>query len=241
MLDTRDIESVQPNDQEQVNNDQNAANFLVWGDMTVPKIELTMSGSSAESILASVTDPLNTKGDDVGDANVISNMDDVTSLVSSSCHTTGFSVQSTQHTEFFLPNLSSAAPYERDNRNIIDEDDTSIHNLKNILRPWQCEFLSTLGIYTTKDFVAIHKKDQHQGSLAKKMRSWRRQQNLPAVRTRSCAVALLIWARTCKAVDRFILKQVEAGNAIPRRPDFLEVGPSASMSSLGFGSSIACT
>ena len=183
--------------------------------------------------------PEKTKCDEGDDGSAICDMDDAVSLVSEgACHTTGFSVESSQHIDFFLPNLSTAAPYDRVNENSDHEGDDSIFDLKNILRPWQVEFLASLGIHTTKELVDIHTKDQHQNILAKKMRKWRRVQQLPAVKTRSCAVALLIWARTCKAVDRFFLKQLEAGHSIPKRPDFLEIGPSASMSSLGFGSSI---
>ena len=209
----------------------------MWANSTVPQAEISTSSSSARS-LASVTDLVETKNAERRNGSVISNMDDVTSLVSGSCQTTGISVQSIHHTEFFLPNLSSAPSYDRDTRSCIDGDDASIYNLRNVLRPWQCDFLSSLGIHTTKEFVKIHKKDQNRHSLAKKMRKWRWQQNLPAVKTRSCAIALLIWARTCKAVHRFFLKEAEAGNTLPKRPDFLEVGPSASMSSLAFGSSI---
>ena len=210
-----------------------------WANNEVLQAEeaSTSTPSSSSVSLAAVdhTVKMVGAGADVDDDIVISNMEDVTSLASGSYQTTEMSVDSAQHTEFFLPNLSETTTYDFGSP-INDGLDVSICDIKNIFRQWQVEFLVSLGIQTTLDFIKVYEKDQL--NLAKRMRRWRKQQKLPAVNTRSCKVALLIWARTCKAVDRFFTKQLEAGNKTPKRPDFLEVGPSASMSSLGFGSSI---
>jgi uncharacterized protein YgbK (DUF1537 family) len=230
----RSTEELETCDQDQ----QATQQTFIWADNTVQQGELSTSSSSAASY-ASSTNIQKLKVAEGADGVVISNMDDMASFVSGSCQTAGFSIESAEQAEFFLPNLSPAGPYEHGVRNS-EMSDASICDLKSILRPWQVDFLASLRIKTAGEFVEIHTKDGCESSLARKMRRWRRKQKLPSVKTRSCAIALLIWARTCKKVDRFFQNQIKAGNAHPKRPDFLDVCPSGSrsMSSLGFGSMI---
>jgi len=105
------------------------------------------------------------------------------------------------------------------------------------LRPWQVEFLKHVGIEDAIGLVFEH--TQRGGVLATELRRWRKAQGLPSVRTKSCAVALQIWARTCKKVVRSVRSQRAQGIRVPRRPEFLELNladdDKSAVSSLGGG------
>ena len=67
--------------------------------------------------------------------------------------------------------------------------------LVNILRPWQVEFLESIGVTRAEHLCRAQKRNPD--GLAKGMRYWRHEQKLKSIKTKSCAVALHIWARTC--------------------------------------------
>lgn len=105
--------------------------------------------------------------------------------------------------------------------------------LASILRPWQVEFLADEGIHDTSFFVRICSKQMPK--LSRSLRKWRKSKNLPAIKTKSCGVALHIWARTCKSVLQSVRSQREQG-IVPRRPEFLELSltdANTGISSLG--------
>lgn len=121
------------------------------------------------------------------------------------------------YVEFYLPDVRVLCSCGRRRREETELTDNDPCLLVNILRPWQVEFLSTLGITTAEQLVeAAHRRSKR---LAQKMRAWRKQSGLLSVKTRSCTVALHIWSRTCKAVLKAMTRE-EAGQ---QRPKFLNV------------------
>lgn len=117
---------------------------------------------------------------------------------------------------------------------LLDGEDPTF--LKHILRTWQVDFLKAQNIHFGVELV--HAVNQRSRDLAKAMRVWRKEAGLPAVKTKSCHVALQIWYRTCKAVIRSVRKQKVEGNKALRRPTFLDLQQSDSrtVSSIGYSS-----
>jgi hypothetical protein len=71
--------------------------------------------------------------------------------------------------------------------------------------------------------------------LAKQLRAWRKANGMRSVKTKSCSIALRIWARTCKTVIKTIQNQKDGG--MLSRPDFLDVALASdtlTVSTLGF-------
>lgn len=85
---------------------------------------------------------------------------------------------------------------------------TSLHN---ILRPWQVDFLGGFGIYRGDQLVKAHHRSA--GAMAIALRQYRKEKKLTPFRTKSCAMALQIWSKTCKAFVRSIRKQLTTGTA----------------------------
>lgn len=148
------------------------------------------------------------------------------------CETNIFAGQA-EHVEFYLPQLGVACSCGK-RQTFADDCDPS--SLASILRPWQFEFLQSVGINDPVEFV--HAFHQRGAVLAKQMRSWRRQKKLLSVKTKSCLIALHIWSRTCRAVIRSIRQQQAQGIEKPQRPDFLEINLSDNntVSTLGLAS-----
>ena len=148
------------------------------------------------------------------------------------CKASPFSGNDAQ-SEFYLPKLGLACNcgYDVDiDRVNFSKDPTS---LTNVLRKWQCDFLSSLGVHTANELLNAHKGDAN--GMARKMKEWRsknRNSNMRAgssggnndsscggggggvvggggvgTRSRECYVALKIWSRTCKVVLRSIREQ----------------------------------
>jgi len=117
------------------------------------------------------------------------------------------------NTEFYLPKLGLAC--DCGNGSAVKDRQSFSKNptaLSNILREWQCNFLSSLGIVTAKDFLGAHKQDAR--GMTRKMKKWRSSKNLEAMRSRECYVALKIWSRTCKITLRSIRRQLEDAASI---------------------------
>ena len=125
-----------------------------------------------------------------------------------SCSVSPFSGNDIQ-SKFYLPRLGLACKcagvtYEDDRVNF-SRNPTA---LSNILRQWQCEFLSTVDIDTADSLLRAHKHDAN--DLARKMKKWRVKQGCTAfTRSKECYIALKIWSRTCKVVLRSIKEQKE--------------------------------
>jgi len=171
--------------------------------------------------------------------------------------------------EFYLPKLGLACACGRNggdadrDRADFSKDPTA---LSNVLRPWQCDFLSTIGVSTADGLLRAHRDDAN--GMARKMRDWRaanaeRTESTARggdeMRSRECYVALKIWSRTCKVVLRSIREQreragigeveggdCEGGAVIIERPHFLDISFAdahtiTSISTLGQYSSVCGT
>jgi hypothetical protein len=140
-----------------------------------------------------------------------------------------------EYVEFYLPKISVECTCGRMSPKKHVEENEDPCALGSILRPWQVEFLESVGIKDPVSFV--HENNQRGGQLAKDLRRWRKARGMPSIRTRSCSVALHIWSRTCKTVVRTVRSQEALGIA-PKRPEFLELNISennTAVSSLGGG------
>ena len=119
--------------------------------------------------------------------------------------------------EFYLPKLGLACSCGRGGDADTDRANFSLDPtaLSNILRPWQCDFLSTAAEVTTADaLLRAHKADAN--GMARRMRDWRAANadissttGGEGMRSRECYVALKIWSHTCKVVLRSIREQRE--------------------------------
>ncbi|KAL3919650.1 MAG: hypothetical protein SGILL_003651 [Bacillariaceae sp.] len=114
---------------------------------------------------------------------------------------------------FFLPQMGMACTCGRQSRGLINPDDPTA--IENILRPWQCEFLRSFGIYRGEQLV--HARHRSADILAKALRQWRKKHNMAPFKTSACGTALNIWAKTCKSYVRSIRKQIMAGNQLLER------------------------
>lgn len=184
------------------------------------------------------------RGNNSGDKAVIFNLDKIQSTTGSYCRcsTSPFSGNDA-HSEFYLPKLGlacecgqSSSVYDRAS---FSKNPTA---LTNILRPWQCHFLSTMGIHTADQLLHSHKRNAN--DMSRKMKRWREENKLPMARSKECYVALMVWARTAKVVLRSIEKQKEAGEEFIEKPEFLDIACSndaytvGSVSTLGQMSSV---
>ena len=107
-----------------------------------------------------------------------------------SCSVSPFSGNDIQ-SDFYLPRLGLACKcagvtYEDDRVNF-SRNPTA---LSNILRQWQCEFLSTVDIDTADRLLRAHKHDAN--DLARKMKKWRVKQGCTAfTRSKECYIGEL--------------------------------------------------
>jgi hypothetical protein len=150
------------------------------------------------------------------DGPVISNLDQISSMNECLCS------KDPEYVNFFLPKLGatcSCGLNDANNVSMTEGDDPLA--LASILREWQVDFLDSVDIHTAKELVQVY--NLKGGLLAKEMRKWRRKQRLASVKTASCAIALHIWTRTCKAVIKSVQKQIAEGAKIVKRPAILEV------------------
>jgi hypothetical protein len=105
--------------------------------------------------------------------------------------------------EFFLPLMGIACKCGRRPQGFVRlEEPTST---LNILRPWQVDFLSSLGIERGDQLVKAHHCSAQ--DLASALRYYRRKHCMTPFRTSSCRIALQIWSKTSKAFVRSIRQQ----------------------------------
>jgi Kinesin motor domain len=164
----------------------------------------------------------------------ISNMQKVQHSASCPCQDS-LAAKQTEVAEFYLPKLGTICTCGlKDEVPLVNDDPC---HLENILREWQFEFLKSQKIYSAVDLLHAYTQDSH--GLAKSMRLWRKEKDMMAIKTKSCRIALRVWARTCKVV-----LQMEPGaktEASTTRADFLNISlasDATSISTLGFPSSI---
>jgi hypothetical protein len=99
--------------------------------------------------------------------------------------------------EFFLPSLNISCLCGKTQSKTIEHADM---RLDALLRPWQNEFLASLGIFDVVHLIETHREDEER--LTQELFQWRRRKNLKRMSPKACEVALLIWARTCATVLR---------------------------------------
>jgi len=122
---------------------------------------------------------------------------DCCSKTDCTCFSSSFSGNA-HHIDFFLPLLGKACKCNKNiETNKINSDPT---DLKNILRPWQVEFLSSVGITTARQLLNARRTESR--NLAKALITWRKLKKMKPVKLKSCFVALHIWARTTKITLR---------------------------------------
>ena len=94
-----------------------------------------------------------------------------------------------------------------------------IRALDVILRPWQVDFVKSLGmgIATAQDFrVHFHENK----FLPNFLKAWREQKGLPSTDVDTYRIALLVWDRTCKAILDSYDQQIRDGVNVPELPNF---------------------
>lgn len=119
--------------------------------------------------------------------------------------------------DFFLPKIGPLVGYGASTYPTIIEDSDGIMDcgddfsnpisLSNVLRPWQVDFLTSMNITTTSQFIFSCKSKPD--GLAKKMVRWRQKHNYEYKKFRSCRVAIHIWARTVEAKIKSHLREYE--------------------------------
>ena len=114
-----------------------------------------------------------------------------------------------EHMDFFLPKLGLACHCGAESdRNRITGDVDPL-DLKNILRPWQVEFLKSQNITTANNYLRYYKRKSKVLGMA--LKRWRKSNKMKPVRTKSCFVALYIWFRTVKSVTRSHEQKLKGG------------------------------
>ena len=139
--------------------------------------------------------------------------------------------------EFYLPKISdSACTCGKGMPEDLSIKGGDYFALENILRPWQVEFLATVGIKSAKELINV--SEAQKGSIYSAMKRYRKRIAADAgkpVKTQHCAVALHIWIKTCKTA----LKNELEGTG-PDLPCFLDISVCSrsdeSVSTIGNGS-----
>jgi hypothetical protein len=131
--------------------------------------------------------------------------------------------------DFFLPLMGMACTCGK--RSQLLENPEEPTALENILRPWQVDFLGAFGIERGDQLVKAHHRSGK--ALAAALRQYRKKENMTSYRTKSCATAIQIWAKTAKAFVRSIRTQLTTGTTELKLPNtlyilssFLETMPS---------------
>ena len=112
--------------------------------------------------------------------------------------------------DFYLPLMGMACTCGNSKQSKQLRNPEEPTSLENILRPWQVDFLAAFGISRGDQLVKAHHRSAK--ALANAMRKYRKKIDLPPFRTKSCGMALAIWAKTSKAFVRSIRKQLLQGN-----------------------------
>lgn len=153
-----------------------------------------------------------------------------------------------EHINFYLPMLGVPCVCGRGDNNSSNNNNGATKSddlcaLENILRPWQVEFITSVGIQGTA-IEFVHAFKERGSVLAKELRRWRKKKRMSTVRTKSCRVALHIWNRTCKSVIKYVREQksLVGTGVVLQKPDFLQVnfansGDMNTVSTLGVDSS----
>lgn len=155
------------------------------------------------------------------------------------CSTSMFSGNEAQ-IDLLLPKLGMACTCGKSKTQepkTFNSDDPA--SLTHILRPWQVEFLESVGITSAEQVTQVQKREAK--DFARKMKSWRVKRRMQTAKTRSCYIALHIWARTAKVFLKTIETQRRMGHDVVTTPKFLEVSFQSAHNSSGCSvSTIGC-
>ena len=123
-------------------------------------------------------------------------LDDVTKC---GCQRTLLTSDYNDKIEFYLPRLRVSCLCGRQQLKIssLSED---LVRIESIFRPWQAEFLTSIGIVEVDQFIEMHHEEEKK--LVRKLRKWRKTKELEVMSKSSCAAALRVWARACSVVIR---------------------------------------
>lgn len=107
-----------------------------------------------------------------------------------------------EHSEFFLPRLGLACNCGAEEKAKKKYRDPTL--VKSFLRSWQVAFLKSQGITTAQDLIDMYEDEGKE--VARAMKKWRYRKHMKPARTKSCLIALQIWARTARSVVKSHLK-----------------------------------
>lgn len=134
------------------------------------------------------------------------------------------------HFEFYLPKIGVNCTCGK--QQIVPlAPNSDPKELQNILRDWQIQFLLSIGITDTCEFIAAC--EARRMELAQQLKDWRKSRKMPRMKIDACAIAVYIWARTCRAVTKVVDESVAPS---VRRPEFMDVcvtSDAGSVSTLG--------
>jgi hypothetical protein len=108
---------------------------------------------------------------------------------------------------FYLPQMGMACNCDDKQNELVNP--TVPTALENILRPWQVEFLKSLDIHRGEQLVKARQRSAD--IMAGAMKQWRKKHGMISFKKSSCATALDIWSKVCKAYVRSIRRQTLAG------------------------------
>ena len=121
--------------------------------------------------------------------------------------------------EFFMPLMGTGCTCGKGTKGLRNPEEPTA--IENILRPWQVKFLAGFGIYRGDHLVKAHHRSAN--ALATALRQYRKKQKMTPFKTKSCALALNIWAKTSRAFVRSIRKQLTSGTQELKLPNTLYI------------------
>jgi hypothetical protein len=151
---------------------------------------------------------------------VISNIEDIKGGLSENNHEPSIVLGNLESVDFYLPKLGVTDAARSRNDDIEINNETRL-TLETILRPWQVEFLDSVGVKTPEEFVCNYNEDGT--ALARSLSRWRQEMKMVPVKTQACSIALHIWSRSCKSAIQSYQRQRAQGVEKPTQPDFLRV------------------
>lgn len=124
---------------------------------------------------------------------------------------------SAEHMEFFLPKLGLACKCGAESAPTNSEPAA----LRTLLRPWQVSFLKSVHIHTANELMLA--QDARPKQLVVAMQRWRHTKQMKVARSKSCFIALQIWAKTAQTAWISVQRQQLSGISFPEKPSFLEI------------------
>jgi hypothetical protein len=101
------------------------------------------------------------------------------------------------HINFFLPKLDFTCRCE-DCQKCLNGKDHKQFLVSDLLREWQAEFLSSVGVQTLEQLIRKVRKSK--SSLSEAMIQWREQKDMDFMNKKCCSIALHIWSRAARVI-----------------------------------------